>query len=61
MEYRYARFRRELLKEDAAFSAGPAPGDPMPDFDLPTADGGRVRKEDFTGHRPLLLILASYT
>jgi hypothetical protein len=61
MEYRYPHFKRELLMEDMEFSAGPPPGHPMPDFDLPTTDGGRVRKDDFVGERPLLLIFGSVT
>jgi hypothetical protein len=61
MEYRYAHFKRKLLMEDMGFSAGPPPGEPMPDFDLPATDGGRVRKSDFVGERPLLLIFGSVT
>ena len=61
MEYRYPHFRRQLLMEDRAFSGGPGPGRPMPDFDLPTTDGGRLRKADFVGQRPLLLIFGSIT
>ncbi|NDY57013.1 redoxin domain-containing protein [Desulfovibrio sulfodismutans] len=30
-------------------------GDPMPDFDLPTIDGGRVRRTDFVGKKKLVL------
>ncbi|MDQ7831550.1 MAG: peroxiredoxin [Desulfovibrionaceae bacterium] len=30
-------------------------GDPMPDFDLPTIDGGRVRLSDFVGKKKLVL------
>lgn len=61
MEYRYPHFKRELLMEDMSFSGGPVPGKPMPDFDLPTTDGGRVRKRDFVTQRPLLLTFASVT
>ncbi|HET8632073.1 MAG TPA: hypothetical protein VFL91_31990 [Thermomicrobiales bacterium] len=60
MEYRYPHFRRELVLEDLAFRGGPWPGQPLPDFDLPTAGGGRVRKHDFVG-RPLLLLFGSVT
>jgi hypothetical protein len=60
-EYRYEHFKRELLIEDMAFAGGPGPGDPMPEFDLPTTDGGRVRKSDFVGDRPLFLTFASIT
>jgi hypothetical protein len=60
MEYRYPHFKRELLGEDSSFVNGAAPGQPLPDFDLPTTDGGRLRKRDLLG-KPLLLILGSYT
>jgi len=58
--YRYPHFKRQLLAHDMAFEGGPGPGEPLPDFDLETTDGGRVRKSDFAG-RPLLLYLASFT
>jgi hypothetical protein len=61
MTYRYERFERVLVKHDLAFEAGPRPGDPMPDFDLPTVEGGRVSKRDYVGKRPLLLTLGSFT
>ncbi len=61
MEYRYPHFKRELLLEDMAFRRGPAPGEPMPDFDVPTTDGDRVRKQDFVGRRSLLLTFGSVT
>jgi len=32
-----------------------AVGDPMPDFDLPAIDGGRVRLSDFVGKKKLVL------
>jgi hypothetical protein len=60
-DYRYRHFKRGLLREDMAFARGPRPGDPMPDFDLPTADGGRIRKQDFVGREPLLMTFASVT
>ncbi len=61
MHYRYPRFKREIFFEDMAFRSGPPPGRPMPDFDLPTAGGGRIGRSDFVGQRPLLLTLASIT
>ena len=61
MQYRYPHFKRELIVEDMGFGNGPEPGEPMPDFDLPTTDGGRVRQSDFVGHGPLLLTLGSFT
>lgn len=61
MDYRYPHFTREILREDMAFRGGPHLGLPLPDFDLPTADGDRVRKRDFAGRRPLLLTCTSIT
>lgn len=61
MEYRYGQFKRRLLMEDMAFRAGPPPGEPMPDFDLPATDGGRITKADFVGKKPLLLTMGSFT
>lgn len=60
-EYRYPHFEPWMMKHDATFGGGPAPGQPMPDFELPTTDGGCVRKSDFIGHRPLLLTFGSIT
>ena len=59
--YRYARFTRGILFKDMAFRGGPSPGLPMPDFDLPTTDGGRVRLRDFIGKRPVVLVCTSIT
>lgn len=61
MDYRYPHFERALLFEDAGFQGGPRPGEDVPDFDLPTTEGGRVRKSDFVGRQPLFLTLASFT
>ena len=61
MEYRYPRFKREALLEGLYFGGGLSPGLPMQPFDLPTTDGGRVRKSDFVGRQPLLLTFASIT
>src|SRR6266511_1960538 len=61
MEYRYRHFKRELLFEDMAWRGGIAVGEQMPDFDLPTTDGGRIRKTDFVGVKPLLLSFGSVT
>lgn len=60
-EYLYPHFRRTLLMEDMAFRAGPRPGESMPNFDLPTIDGGRITKADFMGRGPLLLTFGSIT
>lgn len=61
MSYRYENFQRKMLAADMGFFGGPEPGQEMPDFDLETPDGGRVRKADFVGQRPLLLALGSHT
>lgn len=58
--YRYQHFRRELMQEDTALRPFPGPGDPLPQFDMPTSDGGRVRSEDFRG-RKLLITFGSVT
>ena len=60
-EYRYPHFALEILLADLAFRGGPRPGERMPDFDLATTDGSRVRASDFVGRRPLLLTCASIT
>ena len=61
MSYRFERFRREHLREGLAFRGGKDPGWPAPDFDLPTSQGGRIRKSDFQGQRPVLFAFASLT
>ncbi len=61
MKYRYPRFERERLLEGLYFGGGPSPGQPMPEYDLPTTNGGRLSKSDFVGRRPLLLTFASIT
>ncbi|MCO5168753.1 MAG: hypothetical protein M9894_20630 [Planctomycetes bacterium] len=60
MEYSYPHFQRELLREDSSFTGGPTPGQPLPDFDLPTIDGGRLRRSDLAG-RPFALLFGSFT
>ena len=60
MTYGYEHFRTKLLIEDMRFHAGPRPGERMPDFDLPTTVGSRVRKAGFGG-RPLLVTMGSVT
>jgi hypothetical protein len=62
MSYRYQHFHTKLLMDDLRFHAGPEPGEPMPEFDLPTTDGRRVTKGDFMGRRrPLLFSMGSVT
>lgn len=60
--YRYRHFNLGALLEDLRFPPGsPAPGEPFPDFDLPTTDGGRLGKADIVGKRPMFMVAASYT
>jgi hypothetical protein len=61
MTYRYPHFHSRLVVEDMRFHAGPRPGEEMPDFDLPTLEGGLVAKADFVGRAPLLLTMGSVT
>lgn len=62
MDYRFDHFSAELLKEDASFTGAGAAGTPMPDFDMPTVDGGRARRADYLQRqRPLLLTFGSIT
>jgi hypothetical protein len=61
VKYGYPHFKREMLLEGLYFGGGPPPGLPMPEFDLPTTVGDRLRKGDFVGRRPLLLTFASIT
>jgi hypothetical protein len=59
-EYRFSHFDREVAVGDVAFHGGPAPGDTLPDFDLATTSGGRLRRADLEG-RPTLVTFASVT
>lgn len=60
--YRYARASLNIMMEDRDFSADALlPGEPLPEFDLPTARGGRFRSRDLVGHSPLLVIMGSIT
>lgn len=61
MEYDYPAFRRPHLLGDAAFGSGPYPGEPFPDFDLPTVDGGRITRAELLERGPALITLGSFT
>jgi hypothetical protein len=61
VRYRFERFRRQQLSDDLHFSVGKEPGWQVPDFDLPTTTGGRVKKSDFQGRRPVLFTFGSLT
>jgi hypothetical protein len=58
--YNYDTFRRDMMKEHMHFRGGPKPGEPAPDFDLPTVDGGRLRLSQHRG-RPVLIEVGSIT
>ena len=61
-DYRYTHFSTAALLEDLRFPPeSPEPGEPFPEFDLPTTTGGRIRKADFVGRRPMFMVAASYT
>lgn len=59
--YNYDTFRRPMVEEDMGFSGGPRSGEPAPEIDLPTVDGGRFRLGDHRGVRPVLLQFGSAT
>lgn len=58
--YRYDHFERANFSEDVRFTGGPGIRDRFPDFDLPTAFGGRLTRADLSG-RPYVMILGSFT
>ncbi len=61
-DYRYHHVTSQVLSDDMVFrDAAPEPGEPLPDFDLPTTDGRRIRTDDFVSRKPLLLITGSLT
>lgn len=61
-EYVYQHVTSEILSQDFGFSErAPAPGDFLPRFDLPLADGGWISADELIGDRPVLLITGSYT
>lgn len=60
--YRFDRLKIGLILRDMYFTkTDPRPGDPVPDFDLPTLDGGRFRSADLAERGPALLVFGSYT
>ena len=59
-EYRYERVTMGLLMGDFRFRKNTlTAGDPFPQFELPTTDGQRIRKDDYVGNRPLLVVFGS--
>jgi hypothetical protein len=61
VDYRFDHFRRQQLRQDLELAEGKGPGWKVPEFDLPTLTGGRLRKSDFQGHRPVLFTFGSLT
>lgn len=60
--YRFNHLSMPVVLGDMSFGKDdPGPGDRIPDFDLPTLDGGRFRSSDLTETGPALLIFGSYT
>lgn len=60
--YRFKRLTLPFVLEDLSFrSSDPGPGDPVPEFDLPTLDGGRFRSCDLADTGPALLVFGSAT
>ena len=60
--YRFERLAVGIVMKDMYFRKDdPAPGDRVPDFDLPTLGGGRFSSTDLDETGPALLIFGSYT
>jgi hypothetical protein len=59
--YNYDTFRRSMVEKDMSFRGGPRPGEPAPDFDLPTVSGDRFRLSAHRGSRPVLIEFGSIT
>lgn len=61
-DYVYRHVTPQVLFNDMAFSdQAPRPGHRLPSFDLPLAQGGRVRSEDLIAAKPMLLVTGSLT
>ena len=60
--YRFEHLALPTVLRDMYFNRDdPGQGDHVPDFDLPTLDGGRFRSSDLGETGPALLIFGSYT
>jgi hypothetical protein len=60
--YRFEHLALSLVMRDMRFAAeDPAPGDRVPEFDLPLLGGGRFRSTDLADSGPALLIFGSST
>ncbi|HJN92589.1 MAG TPA: alkyl hydroperoxide reductase [Dehalococcoidia bacterium] len=59
-QYRFQHLRTGLILGDMRFgSDDPKPGDAVPEFDLPTVDGGRFQSGDLSQNGPALLVFGS--
>ena len=60
--YPFDHLRIGLVLRDMYFTNhDPGPGDHVPDFDLPTLEGGRFRSADLADTGPVLMVFGSYT
>ena len=60
--YRFDHLSMPVVLRDMYFGKDdPGPGDPIPEFDLPTLDGDRFRSNDLAETGPAILIFGSYT
>lgn len=59
--YNYENFRRSMVMDDMTFRGGPGPGDPAPDFELSTVDGGSFRLGPYQHKKPVLVQFGSIT
>lgn len=62
-EYNYEHFRSDHLLADlkrTVSNSGIMPGEVAPDFELPRADGGKLRLSELRG-TPVLLHFGSFT
>jgi peroxiredoxin len=61
-EYRFDRLTTGLAMRDMYYpSDAPRPGDQIPDFDMPTTDGGRFSRGDLAEKAATLLVFGSYS
>ena len=61
-DYRYQHVTMGVLLDDFRFGKSALKaGDSFPDFDIPTTDGGHIRRSDFIGRKPMLLVFGSVT
>lgn len=60
--YRFEHLTLPLVLRDMRFNRDdPAPGEQVPDFDLPTLRGSRFKSADLGESGPALLVFGSYT